>query len=149
MLRYHAFVPGPYLDYGVRLLRNGVDRQDVATATLAALRAAADRKVALFRTIVHTDHGMPAEVVAEFRGRGPDWCEHQLPGARGLIEKYRLTLPERVEQHDLSEAAQVLGWRPSVGFVDFLRDLKQRDERGEDVIGLRVPGELPRPVSER
>src|SRR5437879_715409 len=34
MLRYHAFVPGPYLDYGVRLLRNGVDRQDVWTATL-------------------------------------------------------------------------------------------------------------------
>jgi nucleoside-diphosphate-sugar epimerase len=147
LLRYHAFVPGPYLDYGVRLLRNGVDRQDVATATLAALRAAADRKVALFRTIIHTDHGMPAEVIADFRGQGPDWCEQQVPGARGLIEKYRLALPERVEQHDLSEAAAVFGWRPRVGFIDFLRDLKHRDERGEDVAVLCVPGELPRPES--
>jgi len=149
MLRYHAFVPGPYLDYGVRLLRNGVDRQDVATATLAALRAAAAKKVGLFRTIVHTDHGMPAEVVADFRGQGPDWCEQHVPGARALIEKYALRLPERVEQHDLSEAAQLLGWRPSVGFLDFLRDLKARVERGEDVVGLRVPGELPRPVAAR
>jgi hypothetical protein len=88
---------------------------------------------------------MPQEVVDDFRGQGPDWCERQVSGARALIEKYALRLPERVERHDLSEAAQVLGWRPSVGFVEFLRDLKQRDERSEDVTGLRVPGELPRP----
>jgi hypothetical protein len=49
-----------------------------------------------------------------------------------------------VEQHDLSEAARVLGWRPAVGFLDFLRDLQARDARGEDVSALRVPGELPR-----
>jgi nucleoside-diphosphate-sugar epimerase len=144
MLRYHAFVPGPYLEYGARLLRNGVDRQDVAAATRAALRAVAEQKVTLFRTIVHTDHGMPAEVVGDFRGQGPDWCEAQVPGARGLIDRYQIRLPERVEQHDLSEAGQVLGWRPSVGFLDFLRDLKQRDARGEDVARLQVPGELPR-----
>ena len=52
-------------------------------------------------------------------------------------------LPERVEQHDLSEAARVLGWRPAVGFLDFLHDLQARDARGEDVSALRVPGELP------
>jgi nucleoside-diphosphate-sugar epimerase len=143
MLRYHAFVPGPYLEYGARLLRNGVDRQDVATATRAALRAVVEKKVALFRTIVHTDHGMPAEVVGDFRRQGLDWCEARVPGARELIEKYGIRLPDRVEQHDLSEAAQVLGWRPSVGFVDFLRDLKQRDARSENVARLHVPGELP------
>ena len=144
MLRYHAFVPGPYLEYGARLLRNGVDRSDVASATLAALRATAERKVDLFCTIVHTDHGMPREVVEDFRSLGADWCERQVPGARDLIEKYGLELPRRVEQHDLAEAARVLGWRPSVNFVDFLRDLAARDARGEDVRGLQVPGELPR-----
>jgi nucleoside-diphosphate-sugar epimerase len=113
ILRYHAFVPGPYLEYGVRLLRNGVDRQDVARATVAALRAAAERKVTLFRTIVHTEHGMPDEVVADFQGKGPDWCEEQVPGARQLLEKYQIRLPDRVEQHDLSEARRILGWRPS------------------------------------
>jgi nucleoside-diphosphate-sugar epimerase len=119
MLRYHAFVPGPYLEYGARLLRNGVDGQDVARATVAALRTAAERKVTLFRTIVHTEHGMPEEVVADFRGKGLDWCEEQVPGARRLLEKYEIRLPERVEQHDLSEARQIMDWRPRVGFLDF------------------------------
>lgn len=144
MLRYHEFVPGPYLQYGVRLLRNGVDRSDVASATLAALHATLDRRVELFRTIVHTDQGMPPEVVADFRGLGPDWCEQQQPGARGLIEKYDLNLPAMVEQHDLTAAERDLGWRPAVNFLVFLRDLAERDGRGEDVRALRVPGELPR-----
>jgi hypothetical protein len=143
MLRYHAFVPGAYLDYGSRLLRNGVDRQDVARATAAALRAVAERKVELFGTIVHSNHGMPPEVVANFRERGPDWCEAQLPGARALLAKYALDLPEKVEQHDLGEAERVLGWRPQIGFLEFLRDLAARDARGEDVAALHVPGELP------
>jgi len=144
MLRYHEFIPAPYLEYGPRLLRNGVDRSDVAAATVAALRATLERKVGLFCTIVHTDHGMPPEVIEDFRRLGPQWCEQQLPGARGLIEKYGLELPERVEQHDLSEAQSVLGWRPRVDFLEFLGDLRDRDARGEDVRGLIVPGELPR-----
>ncbi len=143
LLRYHAFVPGPYLAYGARLLRNGVDRQDVATATVAALRAVTERRVGLFRTIVHTNHGMPADVVERFRELGPDWCEEQVPGARRLLEHYRIPLPERVEQHDLSDAERVLGWRPAVGFLDFLGDLQARDARGDDVVNLWVRGELP------
>jgi len=87
MLRYHAFTPSPYLQYGVCLLRNGVDRADVAAATLAALHAVTKRRVKLFRTIVHTDHHMPLEVIADFLRLGPAWCEQQIPGARGLIEK--------------------------------------------------------------
>ncbi len=143
MLRYHAFVPGPYLEYGARLLRNGVDRQDVATATLAALRAVVERRVDRFCTIVHTNHDMPADVAERFRELGPAWCETQLPGARQLLEKYNIPLPDQVEQHDLSEAERRLGWKPQVGFLDFLRDLQRRDASGEDVTALRVPGELP------
>ena len=143
LLRYHAFVPGPYLEYGARLLRNGVDRGDVAAATLAALRAVTERRVDLFRTIVHTDHGMPPEVVENFRERGADWCEERVPGARRLLDTYAIPLPERVQQHDLSEAERVFGWKPMVGFVDFLCDLKARDARNEDVASLWVAGELP------
>ncbi len=143
LLRYHAFVPGPYLEFGARLLRNGVDRGDVAAATVAALRAAVGRRVGLFRTIVHSDHGMSPAVRADFRALGPAWCEARVPGARQLLEKYALALPETVEQHDLTEAAEVLGWRPAIGFADFLRDLQLRDARGEDLAQLWVPGELP------
>jgi len=136
------------LDYGVRLLRNGVDRSDVASATLAALHATLDRRVEQFCTIVHTDHHMPPEVVADFRGLGPDWCEQQMLGARRLIEKYDLTLPATVEQHDLSAAERDLEWRPAVDFLSFLRDLAERDARGEDVHTLQVPGELPAGVAD-
>lgn len=142
MLRYHEFVPAPYLEYGPRLLRNGVDRSDVATATVAALQAALDRRFGLFQTIVHTAHGIPDEVLREFPTRGPEWLEREVPGAKDLIDKYNLRMPETVEQHDLSEAAAVMGWRPTVGFLDFLRDLQRRDAQGEDVAALHVPGAL-------
>jgi len=143
MLRYHEFIPRPYLEFGARLLRNGVDRRDVAAATVASVQAVLARRVGLFRTVVHTDHGMPQKVVNHFADLGVAWCEEQVPGARRLIEKYAIPLPEKVEQHDLQEAEQVLGWRPAVGFLDFLRDLRARDEQGVDVSGLWVPSELP------
>ena len=143
LLRYHDFVPKSYLAFGAKLLRNGVDSRDVASATVASLYAAAERRIGLFRTIVHTDHHMPAEVVADFRAHGPDWCEGQLPGASHLIQKYGIDLPERVEQHDLGEAERQIGWTPRVGFLEFLRDLHARDARGEDVGALWAAGRLP------
>ncbi|NBD24627.1 NAD-dependent epimerase/dehydratase family protein [Paenibacillus glycinis] len=143
MLRYHEFIPRPYLEFGARLLRNGVDRRDIASATVMALTAADRRAFKLFKTIVHTDHGMPEPVKNDFARLGPDWCEQEVPGARALLDKYGIALPEQVEQHDLSEAKAVLGWQPQIGFVDFLKDLKSRDERGLDVSGLFVPSELP------
>jgi nucleoside-diphosphate-sugar epimerase len=143
VLRYHEFIPRPYLEFGARLLRNGVDRRDVAAATVASVKAAVEKKIGLFRTIVHTNHGMPTEVVNDFHHLGADWCEKNVPGAIKLIEKYGISLPEKVEQHDLSEAERVLGWTPKVGFLEFLRDLKSRDENGIDVSALWVPSELP------
>jgi hypothetical protein len=143
MLRYHEFIPRSYLEFGERLLRNGLDRRDVAAATVASVEAALEKRIGLFRTIVHTHHGMPEEVVHDFRKLGPDWCEEQVPGSHSLLKKYHISLPEKVEQHDLSEAERVLGWKPAVGFIDFLRDLKARDERGIDVAKIWVPSELP------
>jgi nucleoside-diphosphate-sugar epimerase len=143
MLRYHDFVPKPYLAWGSMLLRNGVDRRDVGSATLAALEAVVDHKVDLFTTIVHTDHAMSDEVASDFRGRGRDWCERQVPGSGALLDAYELALPVEVERHDLSEADRLLGWKPRFGFVDFLQDLRRRDARGEDVNSLWAPGQTP------
>ena len=143
MLRYHDFVPKPYLDFGVKLLRNGVDRRDVASANLAALDAAVGRRFGLFQTVIHTDHHMPPEVVRDFSNYGPEWCETQVPGASALIAKYGLSLPSSVEQHDMSEVERLTGWTPRVGFAEFLRDLQGRDARGEDVHNLWAPGQLP------
>lgn len=145
LLRYHDFVPKPYLDFGMKLLRNGVDARDVASATVAALYAAADRRFERFMTIVHTNHQMPPDVVQNFQEHGRAWCDAQVPGAGALLEKYGLldNLPTRVEQHDLSEAQRLMDWQPQIGFVAFLRDLQRRDAAGEDVRALWAPGQLP------
>jgi len=143
MLRYHDFVPKPYLPFGAKLLRNGVDRRDVASSTVAALKAAIERKFGLFQTVIHTNHGMPDAVVAQFRTLGPDWCEAQVPGAKALIEKYGIEIPDSVEQHNLSEAKRLFVWEPQFGFVEFLQDLKARDARQEDVRALWAPGQIP------
>lgn len=143
LLRYHDFVPKPYLAWGAKLLRNGVDRRDVASATVAALRGVVDRKVDLFRTIAHTNHGMPDAVAADFAGHGRNWCEEQVPGSAALLDRYKIGLPAQVEQHDLTEADHLLDWRPRYGIVEFLTDLQRRDARGEDVHSLWAPGQTP------
>lgn len=143
MLRYHEFIPRAYLEFGARLLRNGVDRRDVAEATVAAVKAVLEKRVGLFRTIVHTNHGMPTEVTQNFKKEGPAWCESQVPGAIHLLNKYEIELPEQVEQHDLSEAEEMLGWQPRYNFLAFLKDLKARDKQGIDVTNLKVPSEIP------
>ena len=142
MLRYHDFVPKPYLAFGAKLLRNGVDRRDVATSTLASLKAGIGGRIRLFRTIVHSSHGMPPEVIGDFKARGAAWCEERVPGARRLIEKYEISLPDRVEQHDLSEAKEQLSWAPEITFLTFLEDLRDRDARNEDVSRLFTPSDL-------
>jgi nucleoside-diphosphate-sugar epimerase len=146
MLRYHDFVPKPYLAFGEKLLRNGVDAQDVAASNVACVVAGLAQKYDLFRTIVHSNHGMPQEVIGDFRTHGPDWLEAQQPGANAMFAKYGLTLPDRVEQHDLSEAKRVLGWTPKVSITTFLADLVARDTRGEDVRALWAPGSLLGPT---
>jgi len=143
MLRYHDFVPKPYLDFGVKLLRNGVDRRDVAASNVAALDAAIQKRFGLFQTVIHTDHHMPPEVVRDFSHYGLEWCETQVPGAGKLIAKYGLMLPSDVEQHTMSEAERLMGWTPKVGFAEFLRDLQERDARGADIAKLWAPGQLP------
>lgn len=143
MLRYHDFVPKPYLAWGEKLLRNGVDGRDVASATRAALTAVLERQVELIQTIVHTDHKMTAEVQGNFAVHGPGWCETQVPGSAELLRRYALDLPAEVEHHDLAEAERLLGWTPAHNFVDFLIDLQRRDAAGVDVRSLWAPGQLP------
>lgn len=143
MLRYHDFVPKSYLAFGEKLLYNGVDARDVASSNVASVQAGLAGRYDLFRTIVHTNHGMPEEVRADFPTYGPAWCEAQVPGSAALIEKYALRLPRSVEQHDLTEAREKLGWAPQVSFITFLKDMAAREARGEDITALHAPGLLP------
>ncbi|MFT3788789.1 MAG: NAD(P)-dependent oxidoreductase [Tepidisphaeraceae bacterium] len=142
-LRYHDFVPKSYLAFGRMLLRNGVDARDVADATIASVDAVLAGKVGFFTTVVHHQLGAPRDVVENFGKLGADWLEAQLPGAIRLLEKYGIDLPQRLEQHDLSQAKELMNWSPRYNALDFLRDLAKRDGAGEDVGNLWAAGQLP------
>ena len=142
LLRYHDFVPKRYIEFGPKLLRNGVDRRDVASATVASLHAAIEKRYSVFRTVVHTNHRLSEAVRSDFQNQGMEWCESKVVGATALIEKYGITFPNSVEQHDLSEAKRLLDWEPVYGFVQFLEDLRERDARGEDILSLWTPSDL-------
>ncbi len=142
-LRYHDFVPKPYLAYGAKLLANGVDLRDVAAATVAALDAALAQRVTLLTTVVHHRLGAPPEVAMNFARHGPAWLDAQQPGATALLRAHGIELPAVVEQHDMSEAARLLGWQARINILDFVRDLSLRVQRQENVRELWAPGCLP------
>ncbi len=142
LLRYHDFVPKPYLAFGAKLLRNGVDAEDVAAATVRSVEAGLDKRFGCFRTIVHTAHGLPEAVRSDFSTLGPAWCESVVPGSAALLDRFGIDLPRDVEQHDLADAVRTLGWTPRVGFATFLQDLARRVDLGESVESLWAPGSL-------
>jgi hypothetical protein len=71
------------------------------------------------------------------------WCEQVVPGSTELIDAYGIDIPSVVEQHDLSKITALTGWKPAIGFAEFLVDLQQRHRRGEDVRNLWAPGRIP------
>ena len=143
MLRYHDFVPKRYLDFGAKLLRNGVDVRDVAAANVASLSAGIDGRYTIISSVVHTDHGIPPVVLQNFQTYWEVWCEQVVAGSTELIDAYGIDIPTEVEQHDLSKVNALTGWKPAIGFPEFLMDLQQRHRRGEDVRSLWAPGRIP------
>ena len=143
MLRYHDFVPKRYLDFGAKLLRNGVDVRDIAASNVAAVSAGMAGRYTIFSSVVHTDHGIPPVVLQKFPTYWEVWCEQVVPGSTELIDAYGIDIPAEVEQHDLSKMYALTGWKPTIGFPAFLTDLQLRHRRGDDVCNLWAPGRIP------
>lgn len=142
MLRYHDFVPKYYLDFGEKLLRNGVDVQDVASANCAAVTSGFDNRYTIFQSVVHTDHAIPELVLQRFSTYWPVWCEQVVPGSTELIDAYGIDVPSNVERHDLSKIGSLTGWKPKIGFKEFLEDLNIRHRHGENIRNLWSRGGL-------
>ena len=112
ILRYHDFVPEPYLRWGDELLRNGVD--DAISRPRRSRRPrrrsrTGDRPVPYDRP-----QRPPAahEVRADFAAYGAGLVRVAATGRAALMSRHG-SRSRQVEQHDLSEAADLLGWRPA------------------------------------
>ncbi|MBC8103645.1 MAG: NAD(P)-dependent oxidoreductase [Cytophagales bacterium] len=121
--------------YGARLLRGGVDREDVLDCVVAA--------------VGHLAHPLPGSAEPEgivanavranaFTAADLDgWeddplaaCERLFPGSRILVEKYGILLPGKLSLSDAGEGAAVIGYAPKRHFGTFLEALKRLDRQG-------------------
>ncbi len=131
MLRPGDFTPyRNRKQYGERLLRGGVDRRDVHQA--AALAVDNETVACEAFPISREDPFGPNEIEA-WPNDPAAVLERYVPQARLLVDRYGLDLPEHVNCPDVAMSKQRLGYQPRYNFITFLRELAERDARGDAV----------------
>jgi nucleoside-diphosphate-sugar epimerase len=119
-----------FLRYGLRLLTGGVDRRDVIAGTVAAMEAVLADKVECDWFELGKDHPFTNDEVERFKDDPIGVIDAHWPGYRSLMEKYKLTFPERPLVVDLAKTKEVLGFHPRYTFGTFLEELHERDAAG-------------------
>lgn len=114
--------------YGERLLRGGVDRRDVHRAAELAVENDAIEYGAF---PVLREDPFTEEDVAAWRRDRVAVLERYDSGARALVERYGIDLPDEIGLPDVSATKEQLGYRPQYNFITFLRELADRDARGD------------------
>lgn len=120
----------PYRDrkhYGERLLQGGVDRRDVIEITALAAENGA---IGLEAFPAMRDDPFTPEDVQRWRNSRETVLERHVPGARVLVERYTIDLPEEIAPPNISIAKERLSYKPRYTFVTFLQDLAEHDGRG-------------------
>ena len=113
--------------YGERLLRGGVDRRDVIEITALA---AENDAIELEAFPAMRDDPFTPEDVRGWRSNRETVLERHVPGARELIERYTIDLPEEIALPDIAIAKERLGYTPRHNFVTFLQELAEHDRCG-------------------
>jgi nucleoside-diphosphate-sugar epimerase len=119
MLRPADFTPFHSLrQYGERLLHGGVDRRDVIQAVVLATEC---RQTFGAYPIVRQD--LFTETDTESYSKSPvEVWERLYPGAKNIIETYRMKLPSSIHTTDLSKEQDELGYNPKNNFGTFLQE---------------------------
>ncbi len=124
-----------FLHYGARLLRGGVDREDVldcvaqAVQFLAAPPAEGAEAEAVIVNALRANV-FTADQVADWEKDPLAACERIFPGSRVLVEKYGIDIRHKPDIGDLGEGAARIGYAPSRHFGTFLEDLRRLDAAG-------------------
>lgn len=139
-IRPADFTPyGSFTGYGTRLLRGGVDREDVldlielSIAKLAP-QAKTNEAAGLIANAVRPN-AFTAEQIADWESDPLSACEQVFPNSRELVEKYQLDIKNKPGLSDLGEAPNQLGYAPKHHFGTFLDELRRLDaEKGQDTV---------------
>ena len=129
LLRPADFTPYPNRKrYGERLLRGGVDRRDV----VAAAALAVENTEAAFEALpVLRWDPFTAGDVAAWADDPLAVLEHHRTGAADLVQRYGLSLPERIGRPDPAATRECLGFHPRYNFFSFLEKLAVHDAAGD------------------
>jgi len=114
-----------YTDYGVRLLRRGVDRRDVAAAAALAVEAEVNGFISL---AVASSHRLGPSDAEAYRADPVATLARRYPESEGLLPD--LPLPDDFLKFDLEPARRVIGYEPHYTFGTFLRGLREKQGEG-------------------
>jgi nucleoside-diphosphate-sugar epimerase len=125
--------------YGERLLRGGVDRRDVHHVTELAIE---NDTIAYDVFPVLREDPFTAEDVEAWSRDPAAVLERYVPGARDLVGRYTLDLPDAIGIPDISATKEKLGYRPRYNVITFLQELADRDAHGDAATWLEQESEV-------
>jgi hypothetical protein len=123
--------------YGTRLLRGGVDREDVLDCierAVDALRLDQTAEPEGFAVNAARANAFDERQALEWERDPLETCEGLFPGSRRLVEKYGLKIDGRPGVVELGEGAERIGYRPSRHFGTFLAELQRLDAEGGEAM---------------
>ncbi len=122
IVRPWDFTPygGDFMRYGARLLAGGVDRRDVAGATVRAMDQVAAGAIGCEWFEIGAAVPFTAEDCRAYESDPRAVIEKHWPDSWPLIEKHGVRLPARANVVDLTRTRDVLGYDPVHSFGTFL-----------------------------
>jgi nucleoside-diphosphate-sugar epimerase len=128
-LRYGMFVPEPFFRYGIRLLYEGVDTDDVARSVLASMEALTSGTVAWDAFNVESRVPFGEEDAAQLRQDPLSVLDTYYPGAAALLRERGVeALAPITVYYPMERAAERLNFRPQCNFEQWLDELRAHPE---------------------
>jgi UDP-glucose 4-epimerase len=126
-LRLGMFVPETFENYGLRLLKGGVDDRDVADAFLLALE---NDKIEFDAFNIMAEVPFTKEDEQELVSNTPKVIEKYYPGASDIFDQQKMDVKEIMSiwpdlYWPIEKAKEGLGYRPKYNFDGYLRALKE------------------------
>lgn len=146
IIRPHDLTPWrDYVNgYGARLLRGGVDRDDVLDCIEAAIKTlvpAQDLEGTNVIVQAVRANAFTAQQAQAWQEDPEATCELLFPGSRELVRKYHINIGCRPELVDTLAGAQEIGYSPRRHFGTFLQELHRLDREigAESVSRMTCP----------
>jgi hypothetical protein len=144
IIRPHDLTPwNDYVNgYGARLLRGGVDREDVLDCIQAAVTALGGTSEEQNSNIIVQAvraNAFTTEQTESWQKDPESTCELLFPGSLELVRRYRINIACRPDLVDTLPGAQAIAYTPKRHFGTFLQELHRLDrELGpEAVAGMK------------